>query len=118
VVDDEPGIRRPFASALESGGYEVITAGDGAEAVRTLQEHDCPVIITDLVMPNQEGIESIQTIRKDFPKVRIIAISASSGGSYPHTAKMLGAHAVLAKPVSPEDLLATVRQVLSGAASG
>jgi DNA-binding response OmpR family regulator len=80
VVDDDPGVRCLFETVLASEGYEVITAGDGEEAVRALREHACRAIVTDLVMPNREGLESIRSIRREFPECGIIAVSGASAG--------------------------------------
>ena len=70
-------------------------------------------MITDLVMPESEGIETIQAIRKSHADVKIIAVSGAFGGGYLAVAAMLGADATLTKPVSPEQLLEAVRQALA-----
>ena len=77
--------------------------------------HDQPVdvVITDLIMPEQEGMETISRIKRDFPNIKIIAISGALGGRYLRVAELLGAHAVLNKPLDPEQLLQTVQSVLS-----
>jgi len=69
-------------------------------------------VITDLIMPEQEGIETIQTIRRDVPGTGIIAISGAFGGMFLKTAQFMGADAVLMKPVSAELLLTKVAEVL------
>ncbi|MGC4051960.1 MAG: response regulator [Paludibaculum sp.] len=71
------------------------------------------MLITDLVMPDQEGIETIRLARKAFPQLRIIAISGAFFGQFLKMAELLGANAVLPKPLSQAAMLDTIRDVLS-----
>ena len=112
VADDEPEVREFLRTALEQGGYEVVEADDGRRAMEVLLEGGVDLVLMDLVMPGQEGIETIQAIRKELPDTRIIAISGGFGGQFLGVAKMLGADATLEKPVSPGALLAKVGEVL------
>ena len=112
VADDEAGVRGYLRKVLEEGGYDVIEASDGKEALRQARAGDVDLVITDLIMPEQEGIETIRALHRDLPGVRIIAISGAFGGQFLKVAQMLGAHAVLSKPVSAELLLARVAEVL------
>jgi two-component system cell cycle sensor histidine kinase/response regulator CckA len=112
LVDDEPGVRSFLRSVLEPEGYELKEAADGEQALKMLRTWTADLVITDLVMPEKEGLETIQILRLDYPKVRILAISGAGGGSYLSVAKHLGAHGVLAKPVNPEALRAKVRDLL------
>ena len=112
VVDDEAAVRSYLRAVLEKGGYVVSEAADGKEAVRLALSKPLELVITDLVMPEQEGIETIQTLRRRIPGVGIIAISGAFGGQFLSTAKILGADQVLGKPVSAEVLLAKVAEVL------
>jgi DNA-binding NarL/FixJ family response regulator len=82
------------------------------QALRQARAEPVDLVITDLVMPEQEGIETIRALRKEAPGVRIVAMSGAFGGQYLKTAQLLGADAVLAKPVGSELLLAKVAQVL------
>jgi len=114
VVDDEDSIRGLFQELLTAEGYRVLVASDGRQACDLLRRGlDLDLVITDLVMPNQEGIETIQALRQQFPKVKIIAISGAFGGQFLSTARLLGADATLMKPVSPNQLRGTVAEVLS-----
>jgi PAS domain S-box-containing protein len=113
VVDDEPGVRSYLRAVLVKGGYEVSEAGDGKEALRLALAEPPELVITDLVMPEQEGIETIQALRLRLPEVAIIAISGAFGGQFLSMAKTLGADLVLDKPVSAEVLLANVAEVLT-----
>ncbi len=112
VVDDEEAIRGLFARILAEGGYEVGVACDGEEAQKVLAAGVYDLVITDLVMPNREGIETIRAIRRDYPGLKIIAVSGAFGGDFLKAAAMLGSHATLVKPVSAEELLETVRKTL------
>jgi len=112
VADDEAGVRAFLRKVLEDGGYEVIEAADGKQALRQASAGRADLVITDLVMPEVEGIEAIQALRRDVPGVRIIAISGAFGGQFLETARMLGADAVLIKPVNGDLLLAKVAEVL------
>ena len=112
VADDEAGVRHFLRAVLEDGGYEVSEAADGKQALQQARAGHLDLVITDLVMPEQEGIETIQALRREMPGVGIIAISGAFGGQFLKTAQLLGADAVLSKPVSTELLLATVAEVL------
>ena len=112
IADDEAGVRRFLRLVLESGGYDVIEAADGAQAIAAVQSGGVDLLITDLVMPGQEGIETINGLRNEVPGLGIIAISGAFGGQYLEVARLLGAHAALGKPLKPDVLLATVAQVL------
>jgi DNA-binding response OmpR family regulator len=112
VVDDEAAVRGLLRRMLESGGHAVIEAPDGKQALRQALEGGVDLVITDLVMPEQEGIETIRALRRDVPGVGIIAISGAFEGQLLKMASLLGADAALKKPVSAEVLLASVAEVL------
>jgi len=112
VVDDDAAVRELVAAMLESGGYPVEVASNGREALSMLADGRFDVIITDLVMPEQEGIETIKLIRRDHPKVKVIAMSGAFGGDYLRIAGFLGAHGTLAKPLLTQTVLDSVRDVL------
>ena len=105
-------MRSFLRSALERAGYEVTEAEDGKQALEEARKGRVDLVITDIVMPEQEGIETIQALRKEIPGIGIIAISGAFGGQFLKTARMLGADASLGKPVSTELLLAKVAEVL------
>jgi len=112
VVDDEAPVRRLLADILAQAGYEVAQAGDGREAVEAVRRRAPSVVITDLVMPQQEGLETIGVIRGLAPRAKIIAISGAFGSRFFSVAMHLGANATLAKPVAGDVLLRTVHEVL------
>lgn len=113
VVDDDPRVREVLTAMLESSGYEVEVAANGRDAVAALQKSKFTAILTDLVMPEQEGIETIKMIRTDYPEVKIIAMSGAFGGDYLRIAGYMGAHSTLAKPIKMETLLATLNRTLA-----
>ena len=113
VADDEAGVRAFLRTALESESYRVIEASDGKQALRLAHSEGVNLVITDLVMPEQEGIETIRALRQQLPGVRIIATSGAFNGQFLAIAKILGADAVLSKPFSPESLLSKVREVIT-----
>jgi DNA-binding response OmpR family regulator len=103
---------------LGDAGYEVTEAGDGSEGIKLYREVRPDLVITDLVMPEKEGIETIVELRRDFPEVKIIAISGGNNnrsGSYLSMAEKLGAERTIGKPFKIPELLGAVRAVLDGA---
>ncbi len=108
VVDDEPAIRELLAETLNSSGFHTSTAKDGSEAIRHVRANPVDLMITDLVMEGAEGIELIRTLRKDYPQLKIIAISGTFGTDILNAARALGADATLRKPLSQEDLLSSI----------
>jgi len=114
IVDDDHGIRKLVSILLSSEGYEVMEAANGKIAQSLIRERPADLVITDIVMPDKEGIEVIQILKKESPKSRIIAISgAALGGQYLKVAKTLGADAVLQRPFKNTEFMDLVRQVLS-----
>src|ERR1700687_5964678 len=102
VIDDDDDVRAVVSGVLEAAGHEVVHASDGAQGIELQRRLPAVLVITDIVMPEKEGIETIRDLHQEFPKLKIIAMSG--GGSlhkttnYFSTAKELGAHAVLRKP--------------------
>jgi two-component system, chemotaxis family, chemotaxis protein CheY len=115
VVDDDDLIRKLVVRTLERAGYEVEASADGQQAARQYRKEPADLIITDLFMPEKEGMEIIMELRRDHPDVKIIAISgAGSLGptGYLEVARMIGASSTLAKPFGQEELLDAVRQLI------
>jgi PAS domain S-box-containing protein len=112
VADDEPGVRSFLRLVLEGAGYEVMEVEDGKQAVREAQAGHVDLLITDLAMPEQEGIETIVALRREGTGIGIIAMSGALGGDIPEVARRVGAEAVLKKPLSAGLLLSTVAEVL------
>jgi CheY-like chemotaxis protein len=113
IVDDESFIRDFFRDVLQTAGYEVVLAENGKKAMARLQERKVDLVIMDLVMPEQEGVETIQALRRAYPDIKIVAMSGAFGGQFLKTATLLGARATLAKPVAPGEILRLVRDIVS-----
>jgi DNA-binding NtrC family response regulator len=112
-VDDEAGVRDVVRSMLESEGNAVSVAQNGREALIALKAEEFQVVITDLVMPEQEGIETIKIVRRDYPSIKVIAMSGAFGGDYLRIAGYLGAHGTLAKPLQMSSGLKVVADALA-----
>jgi CheY-like chemotaxis protein len=116
VIDDDEGMRRLILRTLRGAKHELIEAGDGQEALMLVEEHKPDLIITDILMPRKEGIETMREVNERAPSTKIIAIS---GGGMSHNlmfldvAKAFGAAAVIAKPFRASELLETVERVLA-----
>lgn len=117
VVEDDGPFRQMVRKILERAGYDVEEAKDGNAALVRFREQASDLVITDLVMPDKEGIETIMELRSVDPEVKIIAMSGG-GRLKPEVtlamARGLGARLTLAKPFSPQDLLGAVAEVLGG----
>jgi DNA-binding response OmpR family regulator len=118
VIDDDAMLRHTITKILRRGGYEVVTAEDGARGMAALRKERPDLVITDIVMPDQEGIQTITQIRREARDTKIIAVSG--GGivgnvDFLSMAQQLGAHDVLAKPFLAEDLIGRVRNCLAEA---
>lgn len=119
VVEDEEQVRAMLAMLFEREGYEVEQAADGNEALQAYKRQRADVIVTDLIMPDSEGIEMIIEIRTLDPEAKIIAISGG-GRIAPQThldlAKRLGAAYTFAKPIPRSEMLEAVESLLEGKA--
>ncbi len=115
VIDDEAVIRETITEMLQRAGYEVWAAADGGEDIELFREKDVDLVITDIIMPEVEGIETIRTLLQDQPDIKIIAISGGGRISNDDLLQMaghFGAKLTLKKPFEREELLTAVRTVL------
>ena len=115
LIDDDVQILDMLRQTLEREGYEVVDAPNGKEGIRLYREDPADLIITDIIMPEKEGIETIMELKRDFPDVKIIAISGGGRNDpeeYLHMAKKLGAKRIFAKPVEREKLLGAIRELI------
>ncbi|MBT4769481.1 MAG: response regulator [Rhodospirillaceae bacterium] len=115
VIDDEPVVCDTITEMLQKAGHDVRSASDGNVGIKLCQEQPPHIVITDIIMPEKEGIETIRELTKDYPDIRIIAISG--GGRIDNTdllriAGHFGAHKILEKPFSRADLLEAVDDLL------
>ena len=116
IIDDEEALLATLRQLLIASGHVVVTATDGLKAAQLFRAEPFDLILTDIVMPNREGLETIITLHREFPKVGVIAMSGSSGHSkiYLDLARRLGAHRTLAKPFTPQELKEAVTAVTMG----
>jgi len=116
IIDDDPQILDMLGQILEREGHQVVTALNGKEGLKLYRENPTDLIITDLIMPEKEGIETIMELRRDFPDVKIIAISGgghNDADQYLAMAQKLGVQRTFAKPVARAELLKAVRELLN-----
>jgi CheY-like chemotaxis protein len=118
IIDDDPICRAIAGEALSAAGHQCQEAEDGDVGLARLQGEPVDLVLTDLLMPNKEGIETIMEIRKLWPAIRIVAMSGGSGrieaDRLLRMAASLGADATLIKPVRAGPLLQAVERVLKG----
>jgi len=118
VIDDEEMVRATLRLALEAAGHRVLEAGNGRDGLRLLESNPVDVTITDIIMPEKEGIETIIEIRRRQPEAKIIAISGGSRSQdidFLRIAERLGAVHSLAKPFSPQMLIELVNAATTSA---
>jgi CheY-like chemotaxis protein len=116
VIDDEPSVRRSLRRTLEVEGYAVLEAGDGKEALTALRAGSVDLIITDVFMPEMDGIEFLIEHLEQSSEIPVIAVSGGgriSSDSVLTDAGLIGAVETLAKPLSVDGVLRAVRRVLS-----
>ncbi|CAN5664538.1 response regulator [soil metagenome] len=117
IIDDDPALRATMRKILERAGYEVSDAADGDAGLRQVAAGAPDLVITDLLMPEKEGIETIQELTERYPDVRILAVSGAGGGENEEgplmDAKLFGAHAVLPKPFSVQAFTDVVAGLLA-----
>ncbi len=115
VIDDEPDMRVLLEQLLKSAGHEVILAADGKEGMEQHCTSPADLVITDLYMPNQEGLETIGELRRRFPEVAIIAMSGKTAAlTMLSVAHKFGAVGILQKPFAADELIAAVEKALGG----
>jgi DNA-binding response OmpR family regulator len=114
IVDDDQSIRALYSKALALSGFTVETAQNGREAAETVERFQPHLIILDLVMPEQEGIETLLQLQSKYPALPVLAISGALGAEdYLSVAGLLGARQTLAKPIKPDQLVQAVRSLLA-----
>jgi DNA-binding response OmpR family regulator len=121
LIDDDELLRRVLSKALEYAGHTIIQAADGQQGIELARATGVELVITDLVMPVREGVETILQLRRERPALPIIAISGDHSNSklYLEIAAKIGAKRILSKPFAPAELLKLVDSVLaSGDPSG
>jgi CheY-like chemotaxis protein len=115
VIDDDPKILEIFKLFLENEGHSVVTANNGQEGIDIFRNDQADLVVTDMVMPVKNGLKTIMELGTEFPDIKIIAISG--GGiiepdRYLSLAKCIGIKQTLTKPVTKEQLINAVNEVL------
>lgn len=113
IVDDEEMVRATLRRQLERAGHDVLEAANGVEAVAIFRERDVDIVVTDIIMPQKEGIETIIEMRRIKPDTRIVAISGSGrvrNLDFLDIAGKVGADVVLAKPFTGAELIEAINK--------
>ncbi len=115
IIDDDVSVRKLLRAMLEKSNYEVVEAADGEEGINQFKQYLPDLVITDLIMPGKEGLETIKDIKNIDPNSKIIAISG--GGTidpdmYLKLAKSMGASHVFPKPMDSKLMLSTIAEMI------
>jgi CheY-like chemotaxis protein len=116
VIDDEPVTRMVVCAVLESAGHTVCEAADGNGGLAMFHANSPDLVITDILMPGKDGIETIRDLRAINPEIKIIALSGDvqfDGPGILKAARLLGANEVIEKPFGNDELLRIVEQMLA-----
>lgn len=119
VIDDDAQYRRLMCDMLESANHEIVEAEDGAEGIKLHRAQPVDLIITDIIMPRQEDLETIRILRSDQPDVKIIAVTGGNPKGkvdFLDLAKKSGARHVLRKPFRRQQLMQVVAESIATAA--
>ena len=114
VADDDEPVRELLCQVLEAEGFSVLEAVTGRDVLEQIKKQPVALVILDLVMPEMDGLETLQSLAQNHPGVRVLAISGAFGGSFLDCARLLGAKGILKKPFNGAELVARVRTLLEG----
>jgi two-component system, chemotaxis family, chemotaxis protein CheY len=117
IVEDDPLLRELLCTVLEEAGYETLEAADGETGIELFRAQQPEIVLLDILLPLQDGIETLRALRKEYPRAKIVAMSGGGQGVTKENAlaaaTALGAVQTLAKPFSREQLLGIVTAVLA-----
>jgi CheY-like chemotaxis protein len=114
VIEDDQEVREYLVAVLSRAGHTVSAACNGRDGVARFQEQPTEVVITDIIMPEKDGIETILDLRREHPQLKVIAISGggrSTPENYLHSARLLGADRAIRKPFKNEEILSAVSEL-------
>ena len=117
IIDDDSAVCESLSINIRAMGYDAVSTSTGDSAEKLIQEHDVDLVITDIYMPEQDGLEIIRRLRKQWAKMPIVAISGggeSGNLDVLRVALALGASASLIKPYEPGELESILSQLLNG----
>lgn len=117
IIDDEKVVRYSLRRILESAGFEIAEATNGREGIALQQTSPFDLVLTDIIMPEKEGVETVIELRRDYPDLKIVAMSG--GGrtrnlDFLKLAQQFGADRIIAKPFAEDELLSTIQACLDG----
>ena len=113
LIDNDGQVRTFLRRVLEEAGYRVLVASNGQEGLRQFRQTHTPLVITDLFMPEQDGLEVTMALHRESPTVKIIVITGISGDpNFLEIATRLGAYRTMKKPVTIAELLRAVEEEL------
>jgi two-component system chemotaxis response regulator CheY len=117
VVDDSISMRMMLADTLKQAGYAVVEASDGRDALATAQRSRVNLVVTDVNMPNMDGIELVRALRAlpDYRSTPILMLTTESGLDKKQQGKVAGATGWIVKPFNPDTLLAAIGKVMEQA---
>ncbi len=121
LIEDDTPLRTALARFLTRTGYEVVEAEHGRKALEEMAIKPVALVITDMIMPEMDGVETLVALRRDHPKVKIIAISGGgirTAEQLLELAQMLGAHKTFSKPLNPEELLDAISSLIGPETQG
>ena len=121
IIDDDHHILLMVKKMLERAGFEVDLASNGEEGLNLFKKLSVDLVITDIIMPEKEGLETIREMKRLRPDLKIIAMSGGgkvTSQNYLDTAKIFGATKILAKPFTQKQMVSAVRELLGDASKG
>jgi len=116
ILDDDDDFRESLSEWLEAHGHTVVQDSDGVRVLKHIRDHEIGLVITDVVMPNKDGIETLLELKRVSPGTKVIVISgggrlSGAASTYLTAAESFHADAVLRKPIAPEHLMETVKRL-------
>ena len=117
IVDDDEMDRALLAEVLQKAGHEPLFAPDGKAALEIWRSSKVDLVVTDIVMPELDGLELLKSLKVEDPKARVIAVSGVSAEKLNKAARS-GAYAILTKPVNPHELLGEISSALQEIEAG
>ena len=115
IVDDEPHILLMLKKMLEPSGYEIDLAANGVEGIELFKKSAEDLVITDIIMPEKEGLETIREMRRIKPDLKIIAMSGGgkvSADNYLEIARIFGASKIISKPFTKQEMITAVQELM------
>ncbi len=115
IIEDDQEVREYLESVLSRAGHECLCASDGKEGVDVFSANPVDLVITDIIMPEKDGIETIMDLRRKNNTLKVIAISGGGRAepeNYLHSAKLLGANRTIKKPFTNEEMLQAIRTLM------